>query len=73
MMVIRDGDRVRLISRGGVDFARRFPWIVEAPHKQFVIDGETVLLVSQGTSDLHDLHSNCDTGFIPDGAERTWR
>jgi bifunctional non-homologous end joining protein LigD len=25
MMVIREGDRMRLISRGGLDWARRFP------------------------------------------------
>ena len=30
MMLIRDGDGVRLISRGGIDYAGRFAWIVEA-------------------------------------------
>jgi ATP-dependent DNA ligase len=29
----RDGDRVRLITRGGHDRAGRFPWIVEAARK----------------------------------------
>jgi ATP-dependent DNA ligase len=61
MMVIRDGERVRLISRGGIDYASRFPWIVEAarkrPQRQFIIDGEAVLLVFQGTSDFDGLHS----------------
>lgn len=41
----RDGDRVRLITRGGY---HRYPWIVEAALKnrlkQFVIDGEAVVL-----------------------------
>ena len=50
MMVIRDGDRVRLLSRGRNDYTKRFPWIVEAAlkrrHKQFIIDGEAVLLNS---------------------------
>src|SRR5215831_3660149 len=27
------GDRVRLISRGGYDYIKRFPWIVEAARK----------------------------------------
>jgi ATP-dependent DNA ligase len=48
VMVIREGNHVRLISRGGVAYARRFPWIVEAaltrPHRQFIIDGEAVRL-----------------------------
>jgi hypothetical protein len=33
MMVIRDQDRVRLISRGGHDWAKRFPLIVSAALK----------------------------------------
>jgi bifunctional non-homologous end joining protein LigD len=32
MMVARDGDRVRLISKGGNDYTKRFPWNVEAAH-----------------------------------------
>jgi hypothetical protein len=44
----RDGDRVRLITRGGYNWADRYPWIVETAlknrHQQFVIDGEAVLL-----------------------------
>jgi ATP-dependent DNA ligase len=45
MMVIPDGDRMRLIFEGaGCDYTKRFPWIVEAalkrPQRQFIIDGE---------------------------------
>jgi len=29
----RDGDRVRLITRGGYNWAHRYPWIVEAALK----------------------------------------
>jgi ATP-dependent DNA ligase len=29
----RDGNRVRLIARGGYDWTKRFPWIVEAALK----------------------------------------
>jgi bifunctional non-homologous end joining protein LigD len=37
----RDGDRVRLITRGGYNWTDCYPWIVEAAlknrHRQFVI------------------------------------
>jgi ATP-dependent DNA ligase len=61
MRVERDRDRVRLISRGGYDWTSRFPWIGEAALKnrvrQFVIDGEAVILGVDGTSDFDALHS----------------
>ena len=57
----RDGDRVRLITRGGYDWTKRFPWIVEAAlknrSKRFVIDGEAVILGVDGISDFNALHS----------------
>jgi len=57
----RDGDKVRLITRGGYDWTRRYPWIVEAAlknrRKQFVIDGEAVVLGVDGISDFSALHS----------------
>ena len=52
----RDGDRVRLITRGGYNWADRYPWIVEAALKnrvkQFVIDGEAVVLGVDGVCRL---------------------
>jgi bifunctional non-homologous end joining protein LigD len=61
MMVIREGDRMRLSSRGGLDWARRFPMIVGVALKlrqqNFVIDGEVVLLGPNGVSDFAALHS----------------
>jgi len=61
LRVERDGNRVRLITRGGYDWAKRFPWIVDAALKnrrsQFVIDGEAVILSINGTSDFNALHS----------------
>jgi bifunctional non-homologous end joining protein LigD len=30
LRVERDADRMRLITRGGYDWTKRFPWIVEA-------------------------------------------
>jgi ATP-dependent DNA ligase len=56
-----DGDRVRLITRGGYDWTKRYPWIVEAAlknrSKQFVIDGEAVIVGVDGISDFNALHS----------------
>jgi bifunctional non-homologous end joining protein LigD len=57
----RDGDRVRLITRNGYDWTKRYPWIVESALKnrvkQFVIDGEAVILGVDGRSDFDALHS----------------
>ena len=57
----RDGDRIRLFTRNGYDWTKRYPWIVEAAlknrMKQFVIDGEAVILGVDGRSDFDALHS----------------
>jgi bifunctional non-homologous end joining protein LigD len=57
----REGNRVRLITRGGYNWTDRYPWIVEAARrnrvKQFVIDGEAVVLGVDGISDFDALHS----------------
>ena len=61
LRVERNGDRVRLITRGGYDWTKRFPWIVEAALKnrqrQFIVDGEAVILGIDGISDFTALHS----------------
>ncbi|WP_275194315.1 hypothetical protein [Bradyrhizobium sp. CSA207] len=61
MLVIRENDRVRLLSRNGTDWTNRYPWIAEAAlknrQKHFVIDGEAVLLGVDGRSDFNALHS----------------
>jgi bifunctional non-homologous end joining protein LigD len=61
LIVIRDGDRVKLLTRNGYDWATRYPWIVESAlknrQKQFVIDGEAVILGVDGVSDFDALHS----------------
>jgi bifunctional non-homologous end joining protein LigD len=57
----RDGERVRLITRNGHNWTDRYPWIVEAALKnrikQFVIDGEAVVLGVDGIADFNALHS----------------
>jgi ATP-dependent DNA ligase len=57
----RDGMRVRLITKGGHNWTNRYPWIVEAAlknrHRQFVIDGEAVVLGVDGVADFNALHS----------------
>jgi ATP-dependent DNA ligase len=57
----RDGDRVRLFTRNGYDWTKRYPWIVESAlknrQKHFVIDGEAVILGVDGRSDFDALHS----------------
>jgi bifunctional non-homologous end joining protein LigD len=57
----RHNDRVRLITKGGYDWSKRYPWIVEAAlknrQKQFFIDGEAVILGVDGRSDFDALHS----------------
>jgi bifunctional non-homologous end joining protein LigD len=59
--VERERDRVRLFSRNGHDWTDRYPWIVEAALKnrikQFVIDGEAVVLGIDGIPDFNALHS----------------
>ncbi|MCA1452805.1 DNA ligase [Bradyrhizobium sp. BRP22] len=61
LQVIREHDRVRLITKGGYDWTKRYPWIVEVARKirqsHFVIDGEAVLLGVDGISDFNGLHS----------------
>lgn len=61
MLVIRENDRVRLLSRNGTDWTKRYPWIAEAAlknrQKHFVIDGEAVILGLDGISDFNALHS----------------
>jgi bifunctional non-homologous end joining protein LigD len=61
LRVERDGEHVRLITRSGYNWTKRYPWIVEAAltnrHKQFVLDGEAVILGVDGISDFNALHS----------------
>jgi bifunctional non-homologous end joining protein LigD len=55
-MVRREGSRVCLWTRGGHDWADRFPAIVEAASairaQSFLIDGEAVVCRDDGISDF---------------------
>ncbi|SDK42399.1 RNA ligase family protein [Bradyrhizobium ottawaense] len=59
--IVREGKDVRLLSKSGLDWTWRFPWIVETAHKirtsRFAIDGEIVVLDVQGISNFDALHS----------------
>jgi bifunctional non-homologous end joining protein LigD len=48
-------------GRGGYDWTKRYPWIIEAALKNcqrhFVIDGEAVILGVDGYSDFDASHS----------------
>ena len=61
MLVIRENDRLRLLSRNGTDWSRRYPWIAEAAlknrQKHFVIDAEAVIVGVGGVSNFNALHS----------------
>jgi bifunctional non-homologous end joining protein LigD len=61
LIVAREDKRVRLFTRNGHDWSHRFPWIVDAAlknrRKQFVIDGEAVILGVDGVPDFNALHS----------------
>ena len=60
--VVRAGKKVKVLSKSGLDWTWRFPWIAEAALRlkqpQFVIDGEICVLDVQGISDFDALHSN---------------
>jgi hypothetical protein len=50
--LVRDGDNVKLLSKAGLDWTWRFPFITESAlkmrSKQFAIDGEVVVLDVRG-------------------------
>jgi bifunctional non-homologous end joining protein LigD len=67
LIVHRDGDRVRLLTRNGHNWADRYP-IVESALKNrtrhFVIDGDAVVLGVDGIADFNALHSRKRDGEV---------
>ena len=61
LMVRLEGSRVRCFTKGGHDWADRFPAIVEATARlkasSFLIDGEAVIVRDDGLSDFNALRS----------------
>lgn len=61
LMVRREGSRVRCFTKGGFDWADRFPAIVEAARRikaqSFLIDGEAAICRPDGLSDFNSLRS----------------
>src|SRR5262245_1248595 len=61
LIATRDGARLRLSTRNGYDWTSRYPLIGDAARrirtKQFVLDGEAVLLGVEGISDFDGLYS----------------
>jgi bifunctional non-homologous end joining protein LigD len=59
LLVRREGPRVRCFTRGGFDWADRFPAIVEAARRlraqSFLIDGEVIVCRPDGLSDFDAL------------------
>jgi bifunctional non-homologous end joining protein LigD len=53
----KDGDRVKLITRNGYDFADRYPLIVDGiaslPVESCIIDGEAIVVDQNGLSIFH--------------------
>jgi bifunctional non-homologous end joining protein LigD len=64
----RTGDRVRLYTRHGFNWADRYPRIVEALRslrvRSIVIDGEAVVCGRDGKSDFDRLHSGAHDGSV---------
>ena len=61
----RTDDRVRLFTRRGYDWTKRFPRVVDAARRlqvsSIILDGEAVVCGEDGVSDFDRLHSQrCD-------------
>jgi bifunctional non-homologous end joining protein LigD len=60
-MVRKDGDAVRVYTRRGADWTRRFPRIVRAARKMkatsFLLDGEGIVYDGKGMPSFDLLHS----------------
>jgi bifunctional non-homologous end joining protein LigD len=60
-MVRKDGDAVRVHTRRGADWTKRFPRIVQATQKMkatsFLLDGEGIVYDTKGMPSFDLLHS----------------
>jgi bifunctional non-homologous end joining protein LigD len=62
LMARRQGSRIRLFTRQGCDWTKRYPLIVDAlsslPVQSIIIDGEAVWCGADGKPDFDKLHSH---------------
>ena len=72
----KDGERVRLYSRPGNDFTRRFPLIVEAlirlRSRSCIIDGEAVVCDDNGVASFDRIRHQRHDGDARAGARNSW-
>ena len=77
MLVIQDDEGVRLLSRNGTNWTKRYPSIAEAAlknrQKHFVLVGEAVVLGIDGISDFNALHSRKHEHEVQRYAFECWR
>jgi ATP-dependent DNA ligase len=68
LIIQREGERVRLLTRRGYDWSDRYPLIITAARNlktsSFVIDGEAVWLTATGLADFDRLMSRQHDGEI---------
>ena len=61
MQLVKTGERARLFTRGGRDWTKRYPRVIESTKvinaASYVIDGELVVEDEDGGSDFEMLHS----------------
>jgi bifunctional non-homologous end joining protein LigD len=66
LLARRKGQRIRLLTRNGYDWADRFPLVVEAVHAlrspSCLIDGEVIVCNDHGLADFERLRSGRHDG-----------
>src|SRR5262249_40714271 len=64
IIIWRNGDNIRLVTRNGFDWAERYPRIVEATAalnvSSVTIDGQAVMCGPNGVSDFERLHNRAN-------------
>jgi bifunctional non-homologous end joining protein LigD len=77
LMVKRYGDKVRIFTRRGADWTRRFPAIVQAAlkvkAKSFYIDGEGAVCDNNGLAVFDRLHRKATTSRLTCSRLTSWR
>jgi len=68
LMVRKDEDRVRIYTRRGADWTKRFPRVVDAVRrlkgKSILLDGEGIICREDGLADFELLHSKANDELV---------